>query len=106
MCKMVKHSFWPRQQPSLVRVVLCILVVCLSAHFMVDNLHLQDLGVLGPASESTGVPDYAEIDHQDDLVIQASPPARIMDGSISPSFEWTFTSEKQPPFPFFPPPQN
>jgi hypothetical protein len=110
---MAKHPLRLRVQqrwlpllPVLVRVIFCILVGCLAAHFLVDGLHLKEMGVLGQSSGADGFPNYAEIDHQDDLAIQAAPPARIAGDPVPPAFGWAILPENRPAYPIFHPPQT
>ncbi len=92
--------------PGAAWAIFCILIGCLSLHFLVeDSVLFPDLAASGQAEVDGSLQLYDETDHKDDLAIPAGQLARISPGQARPAFYCAEKHEKLNASPVLPPPK-
>jgi hypothetical protein len=87
-----------------IQLVLCILIGCLSMHFLLEDTQLLTASA---SSNTAQVSDfsYDEMTHQDDLVILVSLPVNAAKNNIPSVTGWTMPFKKQFSSPILTPPK-
>ncbi len=103
MCATVRQTSLPSH--AAIRVIFCILVVCLAAHFLVEDALLPISQSTAPNAAQAQHLNLSDADHQDDLAVLHFQPATLTDSSVPAVGAVPLPPETRPNFSILLPPK-